>query len=63
VGAVWSFSSTDHSGVFEREAAGTLKRRWVNNGRSGDRAGTDGEGREFLPAATAVKNIWVPCGE
>jgi len=25
--------------------------------------GADGEGKEFLEAATEVKNIWIPYGE
>lgn len=61
--AMWSFSSTDLSAVIEREAARNLKRTWVNNGRSRDWHGPDGEGREFLAAATEVKTIWVPYGE
>ncbi|MCG6902982.1 MAG: aldehyde dehydrogenase family protein [Rhodobacter sp.] len=63
VDAVWSFSSADVSGVIEREAAGNLKRTWVNHGRSRDWDGADGEGRDFLAAATEVKTIWVPYGE
>ena len=61
--AMWSFSSTDLSGVVEREAARNLKRSWVNNGRTRDWPGPDGEGRGFLAAATEVKTIWVPYGE
>ena len=61
--AMWSFSSTDLSAVIEREAARNLKRSWVNNGRSRDWQGPDGEGRGFLAAATEVKTIWVPYGE
>ena len=36
VDAVWSFSDVDVSGVIEREAAGNLKRTWVNYGRAHD---------------------------
>ncbi len=61
--AVWSFSSSDLSAVIEREAAGNLKRTWVNNGRARDWTGPDGEGRAFLAAATEVKTIWIPYGE
>ncbi|MGI1662467.1 aldehyde dehydrogenase family protein [Palleronia sp. KMU-117] len=61
--AVWSFSSSDLSTVIEREAAGNLKRTWVNNGRARDWMGAEGEGRAFLQAATEVKTIWVPYGE
>ncbi|MDF0599183.1 aldehyde dehydrogenase family protein [Psychromarinibacter sp. C21-152] len=63
VDAVWSFSSSDLSGLIERESAGNLKRTWVNNGRARDWAGAEGEGRAFLAAATEVKTIWVPYGE
>ena len=63
VDAVWSFSPSDLSATIEREAAGNLKRTWVNNGRSRNWDGTDGEGHEFLAAATEVKTIWVPYGE
>ena len=59
--AVWSFSSTDLSALVEREAAGNLKRSWVNNAKATDWA--QAEGRAFLRAATEVKTIWVPYGE
>ncbi|MBV0913049.1 aldehyde dehydrogenase family protein [Anianabacter salinae] len=62
IDAVWSFSSSDISGVIEREAAGNLKRTWVNHGRARDWV-ADGEGRAFLQAATEVKTVWVPYGE
>jgi aldehyde dehydrogenase (NAD+) len=61
--AVWSFSSTDVSAGIEAASAGNLKRTWVNHGRSRDWFGSEGEGREFLQAATEVKTIWVPYGE
>ena len=62
VDAVWSFSSSDLSGIIEKEAAGNLKRTWVNNGRARDWAGPKGEAG-FLEAATEIKTIWVPYGE
>ena len=46
-----------------RDSAGNLKRTWVNNGQARDWAGSAGHGRDFLEAATEVKNIWVPYGE
>jgi aldehyde dehydrogenase (NAD+) len=49
--------------MIEREAAGNLKRTWVNNRRARDWLGPEGEGRAFLQAATEVKTIWVPYGE
>jgi aldehyde dehydrogenase (NAD+) len=63
VDAVWSFSSTALSAHIEAEAAGNLKRTWVNHGRARDWFGPQGEGREFLRHATEIKTIWVPYGE
>jgi aldehyde dehydrogenase (NAD+) len=63
IDAVWTFSSTPLSTLIEREAAGNLKRTWVNHARARDWFGPDGEGRAFLRAATEVKTIWVPYGE
>ena len=61
VDAVWSFSSSDLSAVIEREAAGNLKRTWVNNGRTRDWGAADDHA--FLAAATEIKTVWVPYGE
>ena len=47
--------------MLEREAAGNVKRTWVNHGRATDWAAA--EGRPFLRAATEVKTVWVPYGE
>ena len=63
IDAVWSFSSSELSTTIEREAAGNLKRTWVNHGKSRDWIGRDGEGRQFLQAATEIKTVWVPYGE
>jgi aldehyde dehydrogenase (NAD+) len=63
VDAVWSFSSTPLSAMVERESAANLKRTWVNNATARDWMGIEGEGREFLRHATAVKTVWVPYGE
>jgi aldehyde dehydrogenase (NAD+) len=63
IDAVWSFSSSDVSGVIEAQSATNLKRTWVNDGRARDWFATEGEGRAFLEAATEVKSIWVPYGE
>ncbi|KPP86608.1 MAG: aldehyde dehydrogenase (NAD+) [Rhodobacteraceae bacterium HLUCCO07] len=62
VDAVWSFSSSDISGVIERGSVRNLKRTWVNNGLVRDWFSAEGEGSAFLEAATEVKTIWVPCG-
>jgi aldehyde dehydrogenase (NAD+) len=63
VDAVWSFSSSPISALIEKEAAGNLKRTWVNHARARDWFGADGEGRSFLRHATQVKTVWVPYGE
>lgn len=63
VDAVWSFSSSPLSALIEKEAAGNVKRTWVNHARARDWFGAEGEGRDFLRAATEVKTIWVPYGE
>ncbi|WP_372604402.1 aldehyde dehydrogenase family protein, partial [Actibacterium sp.] len=61
IDAVWSFSSTDLAREIEAASAGNLKRTWIAPAR--DWSGPQGEGREFLRAATEVKTIWVPYGE
>lgn len=61
--AVWSFSSSDLSTLIEREAAGNLKRSWVNYGKARDWGSGEGEGRAFLAASTEIKTTWVPYGE
>jgi aldehyde dehydrogenase (NAD+) len=61
VDAVWCFGAGGLSKVVESEAAGNVKRTWVNHGRAVDWA--TAEGPAFLRAATEVKTIWVPYGE
>ncbi|MCB1337724.1 MAG: aldehyde dehydrogenase family protein [Maritimibacter sp.] len=63
VDAVWAHSGADLSALVEAEAAGNLKRSWVNNARARDWFGPEGEGREFLHHATEVKTTWIPWGE
>lgn len=63
VDAVWSFSSQPVSAEIEREAAGNVKRTWVNHGQARDWFGPDGAGHPFLRQATEVKTVWVPYGE
>lgn len=60
--SVWSFSGSDLSAAIERGSVSNLKRTWINNGLSRDWLGAEGEGREFLDAATEVKTVWVPYG-
>ncbi len=61
IDAVWSFSAADISATIEREAAGNLKRTWVNNGKA--RNWGSAQAAEFLAASTEVKTVWVPYGE
>ena len=63
VDAVWGFGNAAQSAMVEKASAGNIKRTWVNNGLSRDWMGQDGEGRDFLNAATDIKTIWVPYGE
>ncbi len=63
VEAMWSFSSAPVSALIETEAAGNLKRTWVNHGLGRDWFAPEGEGRAFLAQATEIKTIWVPYGE
>ncbi|WP_299501024.1 aldehyde dehydrogenase family protein [uncultured Roseobacter sp.] len=63
IDAVWSFGDKELSGQIEKASASNLKRTWVNNGIGRDWMGAAGQGKEFLEAATEVKNIWVPYGE
>ncbi|KIT16484.1 aldehyde dehydrogenase family protein [Jannaschia aquimarina] len=60
IGACWSFSSADISGLVEREAASALTRTWVNNGHSRDWAGRDAA--PWLEAATEIQTVWIPFG-
>ncbi len=64
VDAVWYCGTRAGSQAVEHASAGNMKHTWVDYGRP--RAWLDpvqGEGPEFLRAATQVKNIWVPYGE
>ena len=62
VEALWCFSGADLSAQIEEAAAGNLKRTWVNNGLARDWFSAEGEGRDFLEAASETKTIWVPYG-
>jgi len=63
INAVWSFSGSDLSKDIEASSATNIKRTWVNNGQARDWFSFAGEGKEFLVAATEIKNIWIPYGE
>ncbi len=63
VEAVWYFGRREGVKAVELASASNMKRTWATwHGRDWlDR--TEGEGKEFLRAATQVKNVWVPYGE
>ncbi|MEM7443638.1 MAG: aldehyde dehydrogenase family protein [Pseudomonadota bacterium] len=64
VDAIWYCGSPEGSEALERASAGNLKQVWVDNGRGRNWSDpADGEGPDFLRAATQVKNIWIPYGE
>jgi aldehyde dehydrogenase (NAD+) len=63
VEAMWYFGGREGVKAVELASASNMKRTWAT---WHDREWLDrdvGEGREFLRAATHVKNIWVPYGE
>jgi aldehyde dehydrogenase (NAD+) len=63
VEAVWYFGARDGVRATELASASNMKRTWAAWHERDWLDADDGEGREFLRAATQVKNIWVPYGE
>jgi aldehyde dehydrogenase (NAD+) len=63
VEAMWYFGSRDGATAVEAASASNMKRTWATWYDRDWLDADDGEGREFLRAATHVKNIWVPYGE
>lgn len=64
VEAMWYFGSREGSKMVELASADNMKRTWVSYGRPRNwLIREQGEGQEFLRAATQVKNIWIPYGE
>ncbi|HXL07206.1 MAG TPA: aldehyde dehydrogenase family protein, partial [Gemmatimonadales bacterium] len=63
VEAVWYFGTQAAGADVERASAGNMKRTWVEWDMRDWNDAREGEGREFLRAATQVKNIWIPYGE
>ncbi|HEX8942708.1 MAG TPA: aldehyde dehydrogenase family protein [Gemmatimonadaceae bacterium] len=63
VEAVWYFGAREGVRMTELASASNMKRTWATWHERDWLDVKDGEGREFLRAATQVKNIWVPYGE
>jgi aldehyde dehydrogenase (NAD+) len=63
VDAVWYFGTPEGVKLVEAASVSNLKRTWAEATSRNwfDRA--QGEGQQFLRAATQVKNIWTPYGE
>jgi aldehyde dehydrogenase (NAD+) len=63
VEAVWYFGHQEGVKAVELASASNMKRTWATWHDRDWFDRTEGEGREFLRAATQVKNVWVPYGE
>ena len=63
VDAVWYFGTRDGVRAVELASASNMKRTWATWHERDWLDAHGGEGREFLRAATQVKNVWVPYGE
>ncbi len=64
VDALWYRGSQPGSQAVEQAAAGNLKATWVNYGKRCDYLDpAQGEGKDYLYAATELKTIWAPYGE
>ncbi len=63
VEAVWYFGGRDGVRAVELASASNMKRTWASWPERDWFDHSDGEGREFLRAATQVKNVWIPYGE
>ncbi len=55
VAAVWNLGGAGNTQTIEDESAGNLKRTWAPMGTP--------SAKDYLSAATQVKNIWIPYGE
>ena len=63
VEAMWYFGSREGARAVELASAENMKRTWAHWQPRDWLDRDEGEGREFLRAATHVKNVWVPYGE
>jgi aldehyde dehydrogenase (NAD+) len=63
VEGLWYFGSPEGMKAVEFASASNMKRTWANWRTRDWLVAREGEGREFLRAASQVKNVWVPYGE
>ena len=63
VEAVWYFGGREGVKTVELASASNMKRTWATWHDRDWLDPAEAEGREFLRAATHVKNVWVPYGE
>jgi aldehyde dehydrogenase (NAD+) len=63
VEAMWYRGTREGAKAVELASASNMKRTWATWDARDWLDPDDGEGREFLRAATHVKNVWVPYGE
>jgi aldehyde dehydrogenase (NAD+) len=63
VEAMWYFGTRDGVKAVELASAANMKRTWATWDETDWLDARAGEGRDFLRAATQVKNIWIPYGE
>jgi aldehyde dehydrogenase (NAD+) len=62
VESVWYHGSTEGRTSIELASAANLKRTWVSYDEETDWI-NNGAGKQYLRAATEVKNIWIPYGD
>jgi aldehyde dehydrogenase (NAD+) len=63
VDGVWYQGTQPGAAAIEKASAANMKRTWCEWKARAWMDARDGEGRDFLRAATQVKNIWIPYGE
>jgi aldehyde dehydrogenase (NAD+) len=63
VEAMWYFGGREGVKAVEAASAANMKRTWATWEERDWLDTAQGEGREFLRAATHVKNVWIPYGE